>query len=504
MKVYAWLSAAAFAAIAVFAVLFGSLNQDEGWYLYAAQLVGEGKTLYRDFFFTQGPVMPVVYSFFSWMWRAWGIIGGRALSAVFGALSILFAAALAWRIAREGAKAAAAVTVSLVLGSNLYHVYFLSIPKTYSISALALAAGLYLLTFSRERRGTAFAFASGASLALAACTRTSLALVPAAALAFLVLDRRNRGSAALAFALGCAFAGVAAYLPYFVDAKAREGLVAAQLYHAARGGFSPLLVAGSVSRLVRWYLPMWVLFGLAIAIPACRADFRRDWLPLLLVSFASCAILQLCAPFPYDDYQVPVMPLVAVCAAVAVSSLRPPAVLLALGMAWASSFGSPLVEDFFTAGHDRFWVVRKDASDVSLLKDAASRIEALDPGGKTLLTQDLYLAIETRRHVPEGLEMGPFSYWGDAENAPGLDDAGLKRVIEESPCRVAALSGYSFAITAPSCMETPLEKQLAFWEAVRDRYELKCKMPRFGQHSTSLMILARKGPEGAKGAEKWR
>ena len=52
MKAYAWLSAAAFAALAVFAVLFGSLNQDEGWYLYAAQLAGEGKMLYRDFFFT--------------------------------------------------------------------------------------------------------------------------------------------------------------------------------------------------------------------------------------------------------------------------------------------------------------------------------------------------------------------------------------------------------------------------------------------------------------------
>lgn len=498
MKVYAWLSAAAFAALAVFAVLFGSLNQDEGWYLYAAQLAGEGKMLYRDFFFTQGPVMPVVYASLSWMWKAWGVIGGRALSAAFGALSILFAAALAWRIAREGAKAAAAVTVSLVLGSNLYHVYFLSIPKTYSLSALALAAGLYLLTFSRERRGAVFAFASGASLALAACTRTSLALVPAVVLAFLVFDRRNRGSVALAFALGCAFAGVAAYLPYFVDAKAREGLVAAQLYHAARGGFNIVFTLGSVSRLVRWYLPVWVLGGLALAIPSCRADFRRTWLPLLLAAFASCAALQLCAPFPYDDYQVPLMPLAAVCAAVAVSSAKVPVVLLALGMAFASSFGSPLAEEFFTAGQDRFWVVRKDASDISLLKDAAARIEALDPGGKTLLTQDLYLAIETRRHVPAGLEMGPFSYWGDAESAPGLDYKGLRGLIAEAPCKVAALSGYSFAITAPSCVETPLQRQIALWEDVRSRYELKCKMPRFGQHSTPLMILARKEPEGAK------
>ena len=499
MKPFAYLSAAMLAVLAVFAVAAGSLNQDEGWYLYAAQLVGEGKALYRDFFFTQGPVMPVVYSFFSWTWKAFGLLGGRALTAVFGALSTLFAAAFAWRIAREGSKAVAAVVTSLVLGSNLYHVYFLSIPKTYALSALAVTAGFYLLTFSRGRCGAFFAFVSGVSLALAACTRTSLAVVPAVVFLFLVFDRTSRGAVAFAFAAGCAFAGLAAYLPHLADPRAREGLVAAQFYHAARGGFSPAFAVGSISRLVRWYLPVWILAGLSFAIPSCRADFRLRWLPMAFASFAACALLQLCAPFPYDDYQTPIMPLAAVCAAVAISSARAPVALLALGMTWASTFGSPLIEDFFTAGHDRFWVVRKGSTDMAGLKEAARRIEALDPGGDMLLTQDLYLAIETRRHVPAGLEMGPFSYWGEAERAPGLGDAELKALLLSAPCRVAALSGYSFAITAPSCAETPIEKQLGFWDDVKSRYSLSSKMPLFGQHSTPLMILTRKEAEGEDG-----
>ena len=59
-----------------FAALFGNLNQDEGWYLYAAQRVAEGAMPYRDFFFTQGPVMPYVYGALEQVWAPMGVLGG--------------------------------------------------------------------------------------------------------------------------------------------------------------------------------------------------------------------------------------------------------------------------------------------------------------------------------------------------------------------------------------------------------------------------------------------
>ena len=79
-----WLLAfGAAACLSVVALLWGGLNQDEGWYLYAAQLVHDGKLPYRDFFFTQGPTMPFVYSVLSPLWRSagsplQGLLGGRA------------------------------------------------------------------------------------------------------------------------------------------------------------------------------------------------------------------------------------------------------------------------------------------------------------------------------------------------------------------------------------------------------------------------------------------
>ena len=66
--------------MSIVAIWFGGLNQDEGWYLYAAQMVQSGKLPYRDFFYTQGPAMPFVYSFLAPVWGMsspfHGLLGG--------------------------------------------------------------------------------------------------------------------------------------------------------------------------------------------------------------------------------------------------------------------------------------------------------------------------------------------------------------------------------------------------------------------------------------------
>jgi hypothetical protein len=117
------------------------------------------------------------------------------------------------------------------------------------------------------------------------------------------------------------------------------------------------------------------------------------------------------------------------------------------------------------------------------LRETARRIEKLDPGGKTLFTQDLYLAVEANRKVPRGLEMGPFAMLSDGE---------WKRLIDSAPCRIAAMSGYTFAIDPPVCGERPVEKQLEYWQLLRKRYRLVAKEENFGQNATTLLILERK------------
>ena len=463
------------------AVWLGALNQDEGWYLYAAKMVGEGKVLYRDFAYTQGPLMPIVYSAFVWIWDSWGILGARVFTVLIGLAGIAFAVALASRTCGEkkNRRGFVALAVFMLLGCNLYHLYYLAIPKTYALASLFLAIGFFLLSLAEERRR--FIVPAAAALAFAAGVRISLGAVPAV-VGVSLLFRRRWADAAL-FALGGGIALALIYGPFVFDPATREGFLAAQRYHAARGGGDIVWTIGSLSRLVRWYLPAFILLGMGFT--ARVSLFTRT----IGLSFAAVFAVQIAAPFPYEDYQVPVMSLLTVYAAAkfAGSSTALPLApwrpaLLALGLACGCSFGSPLLEKWTTNGQDRFWTLKKEKPELAQLRDVAARIEAMDPGGCDLLTQDLYLAVETGRRVPAGLEMGPFATLSDEE---------WRRLLGSAPCRIAALSGYSFAIEPPVCGERPVEKQMEFWSILKKRYRLAGREEMFGQNATTLIILER-------------
>ena len=85
MKRYLGLSLFAFAVLSFAAVWLGGLNQDEGWGLYAASLVADGKVPYLDFFYTQGPVTAYVYAALSPLWEPFGLVGGRIATWLMGA-----------------------------------------------------------------------------------------------------------------------------------------------------------------------------------------------------------------------------------------------------------------------------------------------------------------------------------------------------------------------------------------------------------------------------------
>jgi hypothetical protein len=56
-------------------------------------------------------------------------------------------------------------------------------------------------------------------------------------------------------------------------------------------------------------------------------------------------------------------------------------------------------------------------------------------------------------------------------------------------CPVAALSGYSFVIDPPVCNERNIEDQIEFWNILKSRYNVVDQVNRFGQNSTTLLLL---------------
>ncbi len=525
-----WLFAATLCLFsAALAVWFGGLNQDEGWYLYAAQLVRSGKLPYRDFFFTQGPALPLVYSLLAPVWGQGspvsGLLGGRLVTLALGLLATAFAVGLARLLVPAARRGLAGFAVFALLAGNLYHLYFTTIPKTYALGSLFLLAGLFLVArglgcaeddaeTAPTRAAAARALqlvAGGLLLAFATGTRISLVLIlPVAGLVLLARFRALRWSF-LWLGLGGALGGFLTYGFFALDPTSLCGLLAAQSYHAARGGFDPFFALGSVSRLARGYAALGVvLFALgALAAratrqppaPKTRAAAARSTMRWTLgLGFAAVFALQLSAPFPYDDYQVPIMGMLT---ALIVSGFATrvrhvvPAMWFVVLVAGLVSFTSPQLQDWATYGADRFWSRKKEMTELAKLREVGREIKALDPDGTTMLTQDLYLAVETGRTVPEGLEMGPFSYFPDLPDDVAAawhvhNRASLAKLLASAPCSLAACSGYAFAIAAPTCAETPFSEQTRFFDILKTHYDLRVEEPDFGQNATTLLLLTRK------------
>jgi uncharacterized membrane protein YeaQ/YmgE (transglycosylase-associated protein family) len=491
----------------------GNLNQDEGWYLYAALEQAAGRLPYRDFFFSQGPLMPRVYGLLAPLWAPRGVAGGRALTALLGIGGAVLAGWLAARALPRRRRLAGGVTVFLLTAGNVYHNYFTTIPKTYALASLLLLAGMLALRRVAEPRAAARACLGGFFLALAGCTRLSLGIALPVTGLYLLLNARRWKGAWLGFGIGGA-AGLALLLGP-VLARSPDQFLFANFFHTTRGTEGLLFAAGSVSRLLRHYLPLAALALAALALAGCRA-VRLDDSPrppvvtLALLVFAAVFTVHLLSPFPYDDYQVPIMPLLAVAVAARfwralpagaseAGETRRQLVVLAVLLVWTGlcAGSSTLNEEWMIVGKDRFWVVKKTKPDLAMLRETARAIAARVPEHEPLLTQDTYLAVEAGRRVPPGFEMGPFSYF------PGLDDeeAGRYRVLNEERLKMAlasgqapvvALSGYGLALEAPVMTPVPEATVAAFLDALEQNYRLERTVRHFGQAHTPLRIWVRK------------
>jgi hypothetical protein len=318
---------------------------------------------------------------------------------------------------------------------------------------------------------------------------------------------RFRDFAWLRFGLGGAAGLFLVYGLFALDPSSLKGLLAAQAYHAGRGGFDPFFVAGSFCRLVRGYQALGAVLFAAAALRMCRRNAADGPVPptggllwMAGLSFAAVLVLQMSAPFPYDDYEVPIMPLLAVLVSVFFANAAagiPAARWFPVLTAGMCALSSPMLQEWMTNGHDRFWTLKKDASELAQIREVARRIEKLDPGGDALLTQDLYLAVEAGRKVPAGLEMGPFSYFPAMDDREAaaihvLNPGRMERLLESAPCAVAAMSGYAFAIEVPKGSRTPRQDVERYRAMVEKHYRPAGSVANFGQNRTRLDLFVRR------------
>lgn len=503
------LALAGWVALAVANLFFGELNQDEGWYLYAARLVREGQIPFRDFAFTQGPMMPLVYALAQPLVDAWGVGGGRAFTALLGLAAALMSVALAHHLAPVGLKQAAALFAWALIALNVYHSYFTTVIKTYSLCALLLAAGFFMVARARERRSRILFFGAGVILAAAASTRITMGLALATVGICLLIHRREMiPNAWIAFGTG-GLAGLATFLGAFYLLAPEAFRFFLIDYHAYREAGSALTFKlGLVSRLTQaYFVPLALGVGLLVLrwMGLSRGAGPRDCLVVTLWwTVAGIALVQAAAPFPYDDYQVPLYPLFAALLSTALFRLpamaqaRPAAVAmwLAVLVGGASAISSPINQAWVIVGRDRIWWRMREQPALIQLREVARRVRELSGDEQEVLTQDIYLAVEANLRVPRGWEMGVFSYYPDwprerAERLRVVNREMIREQLLSSAARAAAVSDYAFSISAPAVVPVSEAERRDLLGLLESRFRPAGVISYFGQGSTPLRLYSR-------------
>jgi hypothetical protein len=517
-------------------LFLGSLNQDEGWYLYAAKQITQGQVLYRDFMFTQGSALPYVYGVLFPIIGKFGVAGGRLITLLFGLATAGCAAWLAARSVSFTARKPAALCALILTGVNVYQSYFTVIVKTYALCAFFLTAGFVALSYANSRRGAMAAFWGGFLLALAACTRLSAGIALPAAELWLLWNRKKVFPFSwVAFGLGGSFILLLGLGTFFLLAPENTEF-ALFGYHAGRepGSLMQLIAlkAGFISRFVQAYFVFSAGLLLTFALKrlrwpvrergfegmmldsrpkliellreanAERSPFSRSFLSLLWFSGVLITLVHFLAPFPYDDYQAIVYPLLAAALAVTLAPHCPErqqlrAVFAVLLMCMAASFSSPVNQDWLIRGRDRIWWRFKETSDLGALQKAGMEIrEKLGKDG-LLLTEDTYLAVEAGACVPHGMEMGPFCYYPGmprdrAEKLNLLNEEMMLEILLQARAPVAAFSGYGLTICSPEITEISSNDWKKLRVALESSYLKTTEVPNFGQAYTTVEIFERK------------
>ncbi len=168
---------------------------DEGFYLSAGRAAGEGKMVYRDFFYPQMPYLPYLFALFSGQGMA-TLFQTRVASAMAAVLTtLLFYAALRRTVSDNGVIV---ILLTLYVFSGLV-VSWHSVAKTFAWSDLFLMASFYSIIKYLSGQKLPAVLLAGALAALAVNVR--LVLLPVAGfflLSIIAGSARRRMAAVLA------------------------------------------------------------------------------------------------------------------------------------------------------------------------------------------------------------------------------------------------------------------------------------------------------------------
>lgn len=285
-------------------IWLGQINDDEGWYLYAGRLVFLGQYPYKDFAFTQTPLLPYIYGLpQNLLFQS--IYLGRITSVVFSSAAFILLLLIA---NRYGGTSATGIT-SLFYATFTVGIYFQSISKTYALTTFLLALTFFVLS-SNHPQNTRFIL-STATVLLAVLVRLSVIFFAIPLITYFMITSRARVRVfILTICAVATFILLAFMLPNV--AAAYWGLIDHHVLQWRGDTFFERIIHIFTTRIPNlWILfPQYVLFWVAILLDFKRIKTHIKKYPVILVitvALLSFAIPNLVSGGFHLEYFVPLI-----------------------------------------------------------------------------------------------------------------------------------------------------------------------------------------------------
>lgn len=465
-------------------LLFGQVNADEGWYLYAGKLVLSGALPYRDFAYTQMPLLPYIYGVGQVLHS--GLLLGR-LTSILISLGTL---GLSIVIARRYAGPRAGAIAALLLGSFTLCIYYNSIVKTYAYLSFCFAATLFVLSsnLSDNRKyllALVFAFA-------AALVRVT-ALLFAVSILVYVLVAASQRARVIALCEGAAASMVAGFFMLPNWPAAQWDLFSSHLDH---WGSAPVIdqfkqvLTVRVPEIAQNYGSALVLGAAALYFVLHRRGARpwpRDPAPIAAVAaglflFAASHLLN---GIWQVEYLVPavtvLIPILAIALGRLYAEARSPSRAFIQGAVVALTLLLPLGE---STQHTDLTGGRLPLAEIDQVAEFVAQNSK--PGDSVLALEALGVAVDADRRVLPGMTLAQFSFQDvDTQTAHQLHVVNyqiIAEAVERKAARVVLLTDADLAMLESSNPSDPG----AIPRALGRNYSRALVMTEFGQYSRTL------------------
>ncbi len=474
---------AAYLAAAIFHVAFGSMNVDEGFYAAATRAVWQGEVPYRDFGFTQPPV--VIYANAPLLAALrFGLFEQRVVNAFWGVLALAVASQLVWKRTGRGGG----LVLLAVFTLTPAWLYFVNLGKTYGLTAFLVMVMVSLLLQARVGwRKTAALSLVGV---LGAASR--LPAVPFFALLwmFSLWEGGWRGWRHLAVAFGCLLAAFSAVLlPFILVAPEQFWFWVVEFHRISVPQKEWGLAWNDIAGLApaAWLLVLAAMIWLVVK----RPQGVGLEISVLVASLAGVGV-NLLPRGAYEEYAVPILPpLVA-------------ASLIILGPFWRRGLcwwrtGLVGLILLLSAGSIPLinWHKLQDAQksfpscwlptnvppyDFELarsIREGRAAIQQLLPSGQSFVGPAIMLAVEADRPIPRRFRMGAFTCTADYDE-PRADRLHLatlqlfEQLVRDKEVPVIAMHEdikFNFAWSVPSLAFQPAEFFVPLQEYIVNHFE---------------------------------